>query len=303
MASPSPSVTTRASTPSRSYTRQASPSPDATLPGDFPVEGELVDHAAEVVAELHRVASELPALKLDVTADQATLTVVDGEDQVHTYRWRDGVVSVADSDVQNLGQASFNPTTFPLHDLRRIFDVAALHATSSENQVLQVVEYRGGEVYMTVTTRPESRTVFFHRDGTVVKELDTHSVADITAGLKAVTGSTQVVLAVGFSVADGYWADVPKGEGVIERRIRIGSLPTFSAQRSETLGLEPFDPLLLDPAAITMAIAEFREDPEQECSVTVDNRYERTQPVVRYDCGGDIFHTDMRGRDMSAQFS
>jgi len=211
----------------------------------------MVDHADEVVAELHRVASELPALKLDVTATQATLTVLDHEDQVRTYRWRDGVISVADSDVQNLGQASFNPTTFPLGDLRRILDVAALHATSSENQVLQVVEYRGGEVYMTVTTRPESSTVFFHRDGTVVKALDTHSVADITSGLKAVTGATQVVLAVGFSPQEGYWADVPKGEGVIERRTRLGSLPTFTAQRTETLGLEPFDPLLLDASVIS----------------------------------------------------
>lgn len=300
--SPSPAVTTRATTPSRSYTRRPSPSPDATLPSDFQIRGELVDHADEVVAELHRVASEMPALKLDVTTTQATLTVLDRDDQVHTYRWRDGVVSVADSDVQNLGQASFNPTSFPLEDLRRILDVAALHATSSENQVLQVVEYRGGEVYMTVTTRPESSTVFFQRDGTVIKALDTHSVADIEAGLKAVTGSTQVVLAAGFSTAEGYWADVPKGDGVIERRTRIGNLPTFTAQRTETLGLEPFDPLLLDAAAITMAIAEFRENPEQDCSVTVDNRYQRVQAVIRYDCGGNIFHTDLQGRDLSAYF-
>lgn len=300
---PSPSVTTtRATTPSRSYTRHPSPSPHESLPADFPIEGELVDHAEEVVAELHRVASEQPALKLDVTTTQATLTVVDGDDQVHTYRWRDGVVAEADSDVQNLGQASFNPTNFPLHDLRRIFDVAALHARSSENQVLQVVDYRDGEVFMTVTTRPESATVFFQRDGTVIKALDTHSVADVAAGLKAVTGSTQVVLAVGFSVDEGYWADVPKEEGVIERRTRIGSLPTFRAQRTETLGLEPFDPLLLDATAISMAIAGFREDPEQECSVVVDNRYERVQPVVRYDCGGTIFHSDLQGRDMSGQF-
>lgn len=302
---PTPGVTTtRATTPSRSYTRRPSPSPspDETLPADFPIEGELVDHAEEVVDELHRVASEQPALKLDVTTTQATLTVVGDDDQVHTYRWRDGVIAVADSDVQNLGQASFDPTNFPLHDLRRILDVAALHAMSSENQMLQVVEYRGGEVYMTVTTRPESATVFFQRDGTVVKALDTHSVADVTAGLKAVTGSTQLVLAVGFSTEEGYWADVPKDEGVIERRTRIGTLPTFRAQRTETLGLEPFDPLLLDATAITVAIANFREDPEQNCAVVVDNRHERVQPVVRYDCGGNIFHTDLQGHDMSAQF-
>ncbi|MCC2593576.1 hypothetical protein LKO27_09165 [Tessaracoccus sp. OS52] len=292
----------RTTTPSRSEPRSAEPAPDATLPSEFTVPGDLVDHADVVVRELHRVSGWLPALKLDVTAEQATLTVVDDGGAVRSYRWRDGVVGTADSDVQYLGQVTFNPTRFPLHDLRRIFDVAALQSSSSESQVLQVVEYRGGEVYMTVTTRPESRTVFFNGDGTVVKKLGTSSVADIAAGLAAVTSSTQVVLTVGFNIEQGYWADVPKPGGVLERRMRIGNLPMFSAQRTETLGMEPFDPDLLDAAVISKAIAQFRTVSDQACAVEVDNRHRRVQPVIRYDCGGTIHHTDLRGRDLSAYF-
>lgn len=301
-----PTVTSapRTSQPSRSESRPPapSPSPDATLPAEYRVEGALTEHAEEVVAELHRVSGHAPALKLDITTDQATLSVVTGDDGVRTYRWREDTVAIVDSDVQYLGQATFNPDNYPLHDLPRIFDVAALLARSSSNQVLQIVEYRAGDIYMSVTTLPESRTVFFQPDGAAITPLGTHGVADISAGLAEVTGSTLVVLAVGFNEEQGYWADVPKPGGIIERRIRTGMLPMFAAQRSQTLGLTPFDPALLDPAAIAKSIAAYREDPEDTCSVEVDDRHERVQPVIRYDCDGEIHYSDLEGRDMTAQF-
>lgn len=301
-----PTLTTapRTSQPSRSETRPPAPTPsaDATLPAEFRLDGQLVDNAEEVVAELHRVAGDAPALKLDVTTEQATLSVVTTEGTVRTYRWREDTVAVVDSDVQYLGQATFNPGHYPLHDLPRILDVAALLAGSSSNQVLQVVEYRAGDIYMSVTTLPESRTVFFQRDGTTITPLGTHSVADISSGLAEVTGSTLVVLAVGFNTEQGYWADVPKPGGIIERRIRTGMLPMFAAQRSQTLGITPFDPALLDAAAIARSIAAYRSAPDETCSVEVDNRHERVQPVIRYDCGGSIHHSDLQGRDMTGQF-
>ena len=40
------------------------------------------------------------------------------------------------------------------------------------NQNLQIVEYNEGTVLMTVSTKPESRTVFFRRDGSVVNHID-----------------------------------------------------------------------------------------------------------------------------------
>lgn len=304
--SPSPSTITtmpsRSSEPSRSQSREPIPSPDASLPADFPIKGTLAEETERVVAELHRVSGELPALKLDITAGVATLTVLTPEGSVRSYKWRDGVVSHADSDVQYLSQTTFDPFLFPLHDVPRLLDVAALVSGSSNNQVLQIVEFRPGDVYISVTTLPESSTVFFDRDGTAVTTLGGRSVEDISAGLREVTGSTQVVLAVGYSPQTGYWADVPKTGGVVERRTRMGGLPMFAAQRTQTLGITPFDPGLLDPAAIAMSIGSYRTDPDMTCSFEVDNRHDRVQPVVNYDCDGTVHHSDLNGQDMTGQF-
>lgn len=255
-----------------------------------------------MVAELHRVSGELPALKLDITADVATLTVLTPEGTVRSYKWRDGVVSHADSDVQYLSQTTFDPFLFPLHDVPRLLDVASLISGSSNNQVLQMVEFRPGDVYLSITTMPESSTVFFNRDGTAVTSLGGLSVEDIGAGLREVTGSTQVVLAAGYSPQTGYWADVPKTGGIVERRTRVGGLPMFSAQRTQTLGITPYDPGLLNPAAIAMAIGSYRTNPETSCSFEVDNRHGRVQPVVTYNCDGTVHHSDLDGQDMTGQF-
>lgn len=293
----------RTSPPSRAETREPTPSPDATLPTEFPITGSVAENAETIVAELHRVAGGHPALKLDVTGEQVTLTTATPEASQRSYRWRDGVVAVTDSDVRNLGQTTFDPSRWPLATIPSLLDVASLMAGSSRDQVLQVVQYHTGDVYLTVTTRPESRTIFFRQDGTAVRKLGLHSVTDIRAGLAEVTASSQVVLSVGFNHTQGYWADVPKPGGVIERRTRMGTLPMFSSQRQQTLGITPFDPALLDAAAIAMAIAQYRTEPDEQCSIEVDNRFDRVQPVIRYDCAGTIHYSDLNGSDMTPQFS
>jgi len=70
-ASPSPTPT-----PSPSPSPTATPVPDDQLPLDFPVADSLLDSAPAVVEELHRVAAGLPVLKVDITAQQATLTAL-----------------------------------------------------------------------------------------------------------------------------------------------------------------------------------------------------------------------------------
>lgn len=77
----------------------------------------------------------------------------------------------------------------------------------------------------------------------------------------------------------------------------------FASQRQQTLGITPFDPGLLDAAVIAMSIAQYRSDPGEECSVEVDNRFDRVQPVIRYDCAGTTFYSDLNGSDMTAQFT
>lgn len=291
-ASPSP-------TPSPSFT--GSPLPDSDLPLDFAVSQALVDGAAQaVVEELHRVAGGLPVLKVDVTADAATLSALLPDRSVATYQWRDDVISRVDSDVQYFEQATFDPHEYPLESVGRMFDVADLRGVRGD-LVLQIVDYREGQVLMTVTSRPESETVFFRRDGTAVAVLGMTSVADITAGLGEVVGDATAAYAVGFNATRGYWADLPdEEEGVVLNRARVGAVPVFETRRTASPGLATFDPTAIQPAALAKAVALFQDTPDQQCDVTIDMSLQRSAPVARVDCQGDIGYADLEGRDMTA---
>ena len=297
--SPQPTQTTpTASAPSSSPT--ASPSPDAALPMPFPVFGPVVADAADVVAMLHQVARGLPALKVDITARQVTLTVLRGDGSVASYRWEAGYINRVDSDIEYLGQATFDPADYPIGSAPRMFDVADLRGVRGE-LVLQVVEYRPGEVVMTVTSRPESETVFFRRDGSAVATLGGTSVADIADGIAAVVGEAVEVYALGFNAQRGYWADLPgEQEGTVINRSRVGGIPVFTTLRTEVFQYPAFDPGLVRPESLAKSIAMFQTDPAETCDVRIDMSNARSAPVVRVDCAGTVSYADLDGRDMTA---
>lgn len=296
----SPTVSAPAS-PSPVPSPTGSPTPDAALPLDFPVAEPLTDGpAADVVAELHRVAGGLPVLKVDVTADSATLSALLPGLGVATYQWRDDVINRVDSDVQYFEQATFDPQDYPLDSVGRMFDVADLRGVRGD-LVLQIVDYRDGQVLMTVTSRPESETVFFRQDGSAVAVLGVTSVADITAGLVEVLGEADEAYAVGFNLTRGYWADLPDAEqGVVLNRARVGAVPVFETRRTESPALPTFDPALIEPAALAQAVARVQSDPNEQCDVLIDMSLQRSAPVARIDCQGDIGYADLEGRDMTA---
>ncbi len=284
--------------PSRGATR--SPDPTPSLPVTFEITSPLIDGGAAVVVEkLHEVSGLRPALKLDVTVDEVTLIVLDRDKQARGYRWRDGIIETAATDVQYLGQTIFWPTDFALDNIHLIFDNAALLGTSSSNQVLQVVEYRPGDVFMSVTTTPATDTIFFRRDGSVFRSLDTSSVADIREGIGAVTNGGKAVLSVGFDANQGYFSEMLVGGDTIERRSRMGNRPTYVSQRSAASPLEPFNPQLIDAPALAQTISSHSTG--QGCAVEIDNRFQRVQPVITYQCDGETFHSDLQGRDLTAQ--
>ncbi len=252
-----------------------------------------------MVQKLHEISGLRPALKLDVTADEVTLIVLDREKQARGYRWREGIIESAVTDVEYLGQTIFWPTDFALDNVELIFDNAALLGTSSSGQNLQVVEYRPGQVLMSVTTTPESATIFFQPDGSVFRSLNTTSVADIREGIAAVTRSTSRVYSLGFNARLGYWAELPVGEDMTERRSRMGNRPTYVSRRSGTSPLEPFNPDLIDAVTLAQTIASHNSG--QGCDVEIDNRFERVQPVITYLCDSETFHSDLEGRDLTAQ--
>lgn len=291
---PSPSVTA-------SPTPTVGPTPDSALPISFPITDSLVNGgAAEVVAKLHEVAGGLPVLKVDLTTQQATLTALLPDTSVVSYRWRDGEITKVDSDLQYLDQATFDPADYPLNSLGRMFDIADLRGVRGE-LVLQIVEYRQGQVVMTVTSRPESKTVFFRKDGTAVSSLGITGVADLEAGLHEVLGDAKEAYSITINATTGYSADLPDSEqGVVLTRTRPPEMPMFETKRSETPSLKPFDPQLVRPEGLAKAIARTQTDPAQACTVTVDLSLQRSAPVAKIECGGAPGYADMDGRDMTA---
>lgn len=243
-------------------------------------------------------ADHLPVLKLDITATQATLTARTPDDKVISYRWSDGQINTTDSDFEYLGQATFNPTAFPLDSVARMFDVANLNGVSGD-LVLQILDYRDGTVLMTVTSRPETSTLFFNPDGSAVSPLGITSVADLEQGIAAVVQDSAQVYSVSITEAGGYRSELPDGEGTILTRTRMGAFPVFATQRTETTTLTPFDPALITPSLLAQLIAEYRKSPESTCDVTIDMSLQRSAPVMRFDCSGTVTYTDMDGRDMT----
>lgn len=297
---PTPVSTT--STPGASVTPSPTPTPsllaDEDLPLRFPITGTLLSEADRVVERLHDAAGNLPVLRINLTPDHARLTALLPDKSVVSYQWLADEITRVDSDIEYLGQTTFDPADYPLESAARMFDIADLKGVRGD-LILQVVEYRSGQVTITITSRPETETVFFRTDGSAVGELGVTSVADITAGLGEVLGEATEAYAVGFDPVRGYWADLPDEPGVVLTRMRVGGVPAFETRRAETPTAEIFDPSTIRPAALAKAIAHTQAGPGEPCAVVIDMSLGRSAPVVRVDCEDTVGYADLEGRDMT----
>ncbi|MDO5093314.1 MAG: hypothetical protein Q4D79_07810 [Propionibacteriaceae bacterium] len=257
--------------------------------------------AKAVVQRMVEITEGRPALKLDVTETNVTLTVLTVDDQPMTLRWHDNKIDQVDSDVQYLGQSTFRPADYPLGNVGELFETAQKLGAEGSEKVLQIVEYRRGEVFMTVSTRPETKTVFFEKDGAALRNLGFTSVADLTEGLAAVIGGSRATTQVGFAPEIGYWTDLPPSNGVVERRTRSSALPVYLTRRNETTDLAPFDPTQVDALVLARVIAKYNTGDNQGCRVEIDNRFKRETPIARYDCAGKIYYTDLAGTEYTEQ--
>ena len=273
-------------------------SPTVVFPVPMSVTQDLIKGGAkQIVRRMMEITNNRPALKLDVSASEVTLTVLETNQKPFTLRWRANQIAPAESDIQYLGQTTFRPTDYPLGNISELFDIATRMGATSTEKVLQVVEQRSGEVYLTVTTTPETKTVFFEKDGTAVRNLGYTSVADLTDGLAAVIAGSRAATQIGFGPNTGYWIDLPANNGITERRIRSAALPVYTTRLKETSSLTPFDPIQLNALVLARSIQKFNPDSKTECRIEVDNRYRRKTPIIRYDCGGKVHFTDPDGTE------
>ncbi len=178
---------------------------------------------------------------------------------------------------------------------------------SSSQQELQINEYNQGRVLMTVTTNPETSTVFFRHDASLISRLDFSTEQGLAEGLRDAVDGAQQVIAVGL-LADngGLFVDVIAEEGVVERRIRQAALPMFSSRRKQpTTAALTFDPTLISAAAITQQTTSLRTLPQAEpdasvlFTIAVDPKL--GVPVITFNAAGTTVITDLAGNDLTEQ--
>lgn len=282
--------------PSPSPSASASPtSVDFTQPGA----------ADRVIDDLMAAANSRQLIMAQIARDTASISVLAEGDTPLTWAHRDGEVKQVTSDLAYVDQATFDIRDFNISDVGALFAAAAEQSESEANQTLQIVDYSGGQVMMTVTTNPESRTVFFNPDGSLVETLDFQTVEGLTAGYAEVVGIRSLVYSVGVKSSLGIWADFPALTATtVTRRQRTAKVPATTIRRSEEASLPLISTSSIDPATIWTVVQrtvhEHNQRPEPEWSVEIDDRDERGAPRMYFTVGGVSLVTDVDGNEVSS---
>ncbi len=281
--SPSPSVSV---TP---------PSRDFTLPGA----------AEREIADLMAAANSRQLIMAQIARDTASISVLAEGDQPQTWAYRDGEVKQVISDLAYVDQATFDIDDFNISDVGSLFAVAAEQSESEANQTLQIVDYSGGQVVMTVTTNPESRTVFFNPDGSLLETLDFQTVEGLATGFAEVVGIRSLVYSVGVKSSLGIWADFPALTATtVTRRQRTAKVPVTTIARNEETSLPLISTSHIEPATIwevvQRTIRENHQNPDPDWSVQIDDRDERGAARMYFTVGGVSLVTDLNGDEVSS---
>lgn len=295
--SPMPPASAPSSAPPAA-TPSATPQLDLTSPGT----------ARTIVQRIMAEAGEQNAVKVDISQHVAIISFITNDKRIKTYSWAEGKIKPVDSDVADVKQASFYPLDFDISDVGKLFATAESLGTSNSAPQLQIVEHDPGQVLMSVTTRPESATVFFRADATPIRHVDFETTEGLAEGLRDATHGRPRVLSLGYSPGTGVWSDEAGiAEGTIARRTRTEKLPAYTASRKESSTLTTFDPTLIDPAVIGQTRANLRFEYSLPLTVPItvvaDNRYQWTTPTITYTFGQQTVVTDLNGTNITTQVS
>lgn len=304
-----------------SSTGCASSVPPQTHPSSTPASASslALDYTQPGAAQavLTRLASvagtDSDVLRVSITKGTAELSVLKAvtDKDGHTTKvaatyntGSDGTITQADdSDLQYVGQSTFALSDFNLADVGALFAHAEQIAGSAASQQLQIVDYNNQQVLMTVTTNPESRTVFFQRDGTPVKQLDFTTAEGLREGLKDAVGAHSRVLAVGTLLGAGLYVDTEGPNDTTNRTLRTPTFPAWTAARNEKPRYADFDPSAINPDVVARVIDNLPtltgNPAEAGVSVTIDMRDERRTPTMTFTLGNKTVVTDMDGNDIT----
>lgn len=286
--------------PTTSSSSPSSPSP-STSASIASIDLTDAGRARAAVSALVAEAGASPIIRVTLTRSAATLTFVDANEHAQTLRWRDGAITQLDSDVSYVQQTAFNPANFAFDDLTKLFALARVISGSGSNQELQINQTDEGTVLMSVSTDPESTTVFFRADGSLIRQLDYTVAGDLAEGLSDVLGQRQVVLEIGYRPEIGLWADLPSDTNVVERRVRPARLPTYTSRRTVVTSPPTFSASVVDPTVLAKLMTELParyERPGASVSFVISATAEQG-PTIRFDVGGLAVITDLGGQVIS----
>ena len=255
------------------------------------------------IAQLVSAAGTNLAIRVAITQQTASLTYV-SDDEAVTLGWQDGAVSPEDSDVTYVGQTVFAVSSFDLSDVGLMFAQAAALTGSSANQQLQINEYNTGRVLMTVTTSPESQTIFFRSDATIINWLSFTMTDGMAEALRDVATGGDVI-ALGLN-DQGFYADIRVDSATIERVVRPAKLPAYSALRSATSNLTAFNPNVVSAAILAGLLTQapiLAGKPDATATMVIDNRDNLGQPAIRVSVGLSTRVYNLAGVDITSQVS
>jgi len=242
------------------------------------------------------------AIRLAVTDTTASMTYV-ADDKAVTLDWQGGVVAAEDSDITYVGQAIFDVNSFNLADVGAMFAQAAALTGSDAKQELQINEYNTGRVLMTVTTSPESQTIFFRADATIINWLKFDQTAGVAEALRDVATGTDVI-AVGLN-DQGLYADAKVDSSTIERIVRPAKLPAYTAMRNASSDLTPFDPSTLDAGVLASMLSvkavTLSGNADPTATWVIDTRDNLGTPTIRLTVGLTTRVYDLAGNDITDQ--
>lgn len=282
---------------------QATPPPSPTAsPSAVSLDLTAPGQARAMIRRLIAKAGTQQLIQVEITKEWAAITVVK-DDQAETWAWRDNTVKQVDTDVAYVQQTIFSIDDFNINDVGGLFRAAAGISGSESDQELQIVDSSAGEVFMSVSTVPESRTVFFYPNGGLLPTLDFSTEGGIQRGLADVIGTRSTAIAVGVQSTLGAWVDFPGSATTTIRRLRTSIVPVTINERSQRPELPPFNLARVRATAIWRVLAEARAKGNFNSStrwqVTVDDREHTGSPRMYFTIGTTSLVTDLDGREVT----
>lgn len=250
-----------------------------------------------MVQQLLKDAQSQQALMVKIAEHSVEVSVLK-DDKVVTWANRDGTVTQVASDLAYVDQATFDVDAFQFDDVGAMFQAAAGQSGSAANQTLTIVDYSGGKVMMSVSTEPESRTVFFSPDGALMEILDFNTEGGLVRGIQAAIGTRQTIYALSVVSDQSVTVDYPGTNDTTIRRTRAQKVPVTTTVRSGAANLPLFATSAVDPRAIWRVVQSERGtgsiSENATWSVTIDNR-QKSIARMYFTFGFTVVVTDLAG--------